>query len=182
MNKVVKLSQEDGLNRDLFHLFIPEFEDFPKELKLPSKYFVLLFVGNVDLIAGEKLLSWADNLIDRGIAYFCAWGNDCQKAENAVDLACVKKNNDEEAEYYGKNYFVMTTSHKEDSLDEFLWFGLNLSYPDEKHEKDCESNLVVVVENKDWNEQIIYRISDVQSFNKMMLEEETDNRLPSTNN
>lgn len=182
MNKIISIPQKDGLGRDLFYLFLPDFKEFPTHLELPSKNFGLLFACDVTSVKGEILLSWADNLIDNGLVYFCAWGKGSQETENAVDIACVEKKMRGEVDDNNNGYFVMTTSHDDEPLNEALWFALNLSYPDEKYVKDCESNLIIVVENKDWHKQILAGLSDVESFNKIMVEEETDNEPLTTDN
>lgn len=182
MFRINKLNQGDAVNRDLYSMFIPTFADFPKTLDLPSKYFVLLFACDARLIDGETLLSWAHSLMDNGLVYHCAWGEKSEDVEEAVDWACVERGIDEIGKYGDFDQFVMTTSHQDDSLDEFLWYGLNCALPDDQYADECKSNLIVVVENEDWKKQILFRLSDIEGFNEMMLKEETDNEESTANN
>jgi hypothetical protein len=52
-----------------------------------------------------------------------------------------------------KIHSIMATWHFEDTLDDALWFALFCSRPDYYYSESCNSNLIVVVKNKDWDGQ-----------------------------
>jgi hypothetical protein len=83
-----------------------------------SKYFTLLLAWDAPETEHEKLMEMFQPLVDRGLAYFCAWGSRCSEVHDAIDLCAVNK----EQANGPADYQLMTTWHDDEPLDEALWF------------------------------------------------------------
>jgi hypothetical protein len=106
-------------------------------------------------------------MIDQGIAYLCAWGPDCERVHDIFDEVHVMREIDEKREYP----HVMTTWHKDESLDEALWHMLNSAYPDEVLAETCGVDLAVSVANDQWAAHIQRRLSNMSQLNEEVLSE-----------
>lgn len=61
-------------------------------------------------------------LVRSGCRYLMAWGADCNDWEDAVDFASL------DATHFAKvddEQFVVTTAHRDESLDDVFWFAKN---------------------------------------------------------
>lgn len=86
----------------------------------------------------KRARSW----IDAGASYVCAWGPDSAEVEEAFDYASFLPE-------YGEPlpFTLMTTSHRDKTPDEALWFAFyNASPPDDL---DSELNAVVIIVDSD---------------------------------
>ncbi len=96
---------------------------------LPSPHFSCLLVCDARSWSDEIILAAADHLLDRGLAYFCAWGPDCERVHDLVDDAILRSEVDGPNYLHGddERYPVLTTWHSEETLDEALWYLLQRS-------------------------------------------------------
>jgi hypothetical protein len=58
----------------------------------------------------------------------------------------------------------MTTWHEDESLEEVMWFFLNVTNPDTYYEKSLNSNLVISIGNKAWDESILKLLQNPDSL------------------
>lgn len=86
----------------------------------------------------------AEQLIDSGCAYLCAWGPGCERVHDIFDEILVRMDPDP-----ADDSVVMTTWHADESIEEALWVFLRGTSPDERHEDSCRSGVVVVVGRAD---------------------------------
>jgi len=100
----------------------------------------------------ESLRMVARQLISRGMAYLCAWGNDCSRVHDQFDL---ERDPDEP-----ENRTVTTTWHSEEPLSEALWYFANVAYPDVSFELDCTDWVAISVANSDWEQEIRTELID----------------------
>jgi hypothetical protein len=56
----------------------------------------------------------------------------------------------------------MSTGHAGESLDEALWFALNVTSPSEEYESTCGSFVAITVANAEWDAQVQRRLSDLR--------------------
>jgi len=115
---------------------------------LPSqkKYFALLLAWDAPEIKQEELMELFRPLLDRGLAYLCAWGDRCENVHDAVDMCVVEK----DLRVGEADYLLMTTWHAKESLDEALWFFENLAIPAENHVFADFDRFAVAVGNHGW--------------------------------
>ncbi len=116
---------------------------------LPSPHFACLLAGDARGSPDALLLAIADHLLERGLAYFCAWGPDCEQVHDLVDQAVVLREVRE-----GRDYPVVTTWHADELLDEALWFLLNVAQPDPTLAQTCQSWVGITVANALWTTQM----------------------------
>ncbi len=64
---------------------------------------------------------------------------------------------------------VMTSWHTKDSLDEALWFALNVTFPDDELFDTCGSVLIVSVANEERDEYLQKRLANLQQFNEELV-------------
>jgi hypothetical protein len=165
MEKLIAYKAEAPFDRKLFSLSIPNLGSFPSQLEMPNQSFVLLLACDARQIKDSVITDFANLMIDRGIAYLCAWGPDCERVHDLFDLTYVMREIGEERRYP----HVMTTWHDAESLDEALWFMLFSAYPDEAFADTCGFDLAVSVANDEWGAHIQKRLSIVSQFNKEVL-------------
>lgn len=89
---------------------------------LPSPHFACLLASDARGAPDTLLLALADHLLERGLAYFCAWGPDCERVHDLVDQAAMLREVRK-----GQDYPIITTWHADEPLDEALWFLLNVA-------------------------------------------------------
>jgi hypothetical protein len=168
MEQLIAHKDEAPFDRKLFSLSIPTLESFPLKLELPSLSFVLLLACDARGIGDSVITGFANSMIDKGVAYLCAWGPECERIHDLFDLAFVKREIEERQQYPQ----VMTSWHHDESLDEALWFMLFSAYPDEAFADSCGVDLAVSVANDEWHTQIQRRLSNIKSFNEEMLSQD----------
>lgn len=165
MGKLIAYQDAAPFDRKLFSLSIPDLESFPPKLELPSQSFVLLLACDARGIGDSVITDFANSMIDRGIAYLCAWGPDCERVHDLFDLAFVMREIEE-----GRRYpHVMTSWHHDESLDDALWFMLFSAYPDGAFADTCGVDLAVSVGSDEWDAHIQRRLSNIKLFNEEML-------------
>ncbi len=130
-----------------------------RDLKYPSKYFVLFLAADFQNIENKQIIEVAKTLIDHGLSYICTWGPGCDYAYGAFDRANVIWEEDP-----GKDFHVMSTSHEDETLDEALWFCIFNAAVDDKLWDEC-STIAVAINEKSWAEKIETNLSDVAAFN-----------------
>ena len=168
MGELIAYKDEAPYDRRVFSLSIPNLASFPPTLVLPSPNFVLLLACDARLIETSAIATFASSMIDQGVAYLCAWGPDCERVHDIFDEVHVMREIDEKRQYP----HVMTTWHKDESLDEALWCMLNSAYPDEVLAETCRVDLAVSVANDQWAAHIQRRLSNMSQLNEDVLSEE----------
>ncbi len=103
----------------------------------------------------------ADYLLDRGLAYFCAWGPESERVHDLVDWAIERRELDglDYPPAIGDlRYLVMTTWHEEETLDDALSYLLVLAHPEVAYGATCKSRLAISVGSAAWASQIETRL------------------------
>jgi hypothetical protein len=101
---------------------------------------------NVDTIS-----EFAVAALSRGMVYFSAWGRNCDRFHDIVDEVMVE-------DELGKRRFVgpaandgvITTWHKDESLEEALDFFTTSAVPTDGFTDDSDFRLVICVGNLHW--------------------------------
>ncbi len=123
--------------RDLFLMALRSWEDWPRDLTLPSEHFCLLIAGDAETASDEAIGSLANAALDGGCVYMCAWGPGSQRLHTSFDTRIVDRVMAGESP---NALGVMTTS-------ETAW-------PDDAFADTCRSALIAVVGNADWVKSI----------------------------
>ena len=143
---VEKINSKDNFEREIILISVSDIEEFSlDELTELSKYFTLFVVNNKKVII-DKYFEKASELIKSGLAYFCTWGNECEKIHDIIDEEVVSLELKQTEDTDDENV-IMTTWHKNESLKEALWFFLMNTSPTEKYYSECKNSLVLLIGN-----------------------------------
>ena len=121
-------------------------QDVPSVLHSISANFCFFLALDATSIGDEQIRRTAKLLIEKGIAYFCVWGPDCERVHDLFDLERLPKE--------PRDRVVMTTWHSKDSLSEALWFFEYCVEPAEGFAADCRDWVALSVSNEPWAHQI----------------------------
>jgi len=98
-------------------------------------------------------------LLDRGLAYFCAWGHGCEDVHDTVDECVVER----ELEVGEAGYTLMTTWHDKEPLEEALEFFSMCAIPSEDQLRGDFERFAVAVGNSGWAERMGLFLADPTS-------------------
>lgn len=159
-------SNSSDYERDVLYSFVPNLSEISKDSEKISKYFILFIACDFSKYSIDELSDFTEKMLDEGVACVCTWGKDCGTMHDIFDEIIVYREVIEKREFP----HIMTTWHENDSLDEALWFGLLSASVDDDYVEECKSTLIIAVENEDWNKYLLSRLSNIDNFNKIMLE------------
>lgn len=162
MSQFTKFIDKGEFERDLFYTFVSKLSDISRDLSLFSKHFILFVACDFSQYTIDELNNFAKKMIDEGAVSICTWGKDCEKMHDIFDETIIYHKEIEKRELP----HIVTTWHEKDSLDEALWYALNVAFAVGEYEETCKSTLIAAVGNEDWNKQILKRLSDIESFNE----------------
>jgi hypothetical protein len=139
-------------NQEFAVLRLSDFR-WPSTVQLPSKRFRLLVAADMTNLDAEVVSSFASAALSCGMAYFCAWGPDCERLHDIFDEVIVK---DElgERRFSGPtaNDVIFTTWHSKDSLNEALDFFATCAVPTDGFLADSDFRLAICAGNTRWAE------------------------------
>ncbi len=145
----------DGVSqRELYALEVPDFEAMPPRVSLPSPHYACLVVCDAELVATARLQRFCRSLIGGGAVYVSTWGPGCERLHDlfrTTSLGLTK--------FRGPP--VTTTWHARESLDDALWYWVNLTAPAEPYADTCRSGLVVCVGLTAWSTRIRRALVDL---------------------
>jgi len=97
--------------------------------EVPAKNFVVVVAADTRDEKKGDMVEAAVALVRAGASYVCCWGPDCKRFHDCFDEADLTVNgprtNDRE---------VVTTWHKDEPLEEVLWFAVNTAWPSYAYE------------------------------------------------
>lgn len=147
--------EDESFERDLFLLSLPDIKSLDIPISLPSRHFVAFLAVDAVGIETHVLDEFFQKLISAGCAYFCAWGEDCERLHHIFHHSC-----------YDVEPLIFTTSQDNESLDDALWFFAYVTFPDDGYSDTCRSALAISIANPEWDAQIRRRLSDLEAFNR----------------
>jgi len=114
-----------------------------------SPNFGLLLAMDGQSIDSGKIGELAEKMADKGLAYLCAWGPDCERVHDIFDEIEVQRDLEKE-----DGSVIMTTWHSDESLEECLWFFVNSAFPDLAYEQSCKDWIIAPLGNEEWEKLI----------------------------
>lgn len=143
---IEEINSKDNFGRNIFLISVSSIKEFDiTRLAQNSKYFTL-FIANSEEVIIEEYSKKAKKLIESGLIYLCAWGEECEKIHDIFDEENVIMEINQEIETDNDNV-IMTTWHQDESLKEALYFFLMDTSPTEKYYSECKTSLVVIIGN-----------------------------------
>ena len=139
-------------------LSIDSIDELAKRIPHFHRYFTLFLAWDTPDIKEGKLMDIFRPLVNRGLAYFCAWGARCEDAHDAVDMCVVES----EIESGESDHLLMTTWHSDEPLEEALSFFETLAIPAENQVFDDFERFAVSVGNPTWATEMERVVSAVE--------------------
>ena len=130
-------------------------------LDLGSTHFCCLIAWDASHSTLEEVSSLIDRLRKAGCVYFVCWGPSCEWVHDIVN----------ESDPYSEGG-IMTTWHSNESLEEALWFFLNVTWPDREFEETFGAALGITVGSKEWAAEVRTALLHPRAFSKMVLDNE----------
>ena len=154
---VSRLIDRVGRPRKMHVFAIESIQALTEILPHRTRYFTLLLAWNAppSVEKGELADLFRPLVLERGLAYFCAWGSRCELVHDAVDISAVEQ----EARRDPLDYVTMTTWHAKETLENAVWFFRHLAIPSESHVFADFSRFAVSVGNPEWDAVIRQGIS-----------------------
>ena len=146
MMNIEKISNDSVSGRDLYFVSLLCPEDISNEITLSSANFVCLIAWDSENASKEDISNLVVPLIKSGCSYFCTWGAGCERLHDIIDDIILDLNVVPEISV------IMTTWHYDDSLEDALFFFLNVTWVDEYYEDTTNSSLAISINS---NEQAI---------------------------
>ncbi len=135
-------------DRDFAVFDLPQLS-WSADIRIPSRRFRMLVAADVDSVTSETMADFSRRALDQGMAYFCAWGKGCERFHDIVDEVIAAAEAPGPAETNGD--VVMTTWHKDQSLEEALDFLATCACPTDGLVLESEYRLVLCIGNSDWS-------------------------------
>lgn len=148
----------------VFRCHVSSFYDL-KKIDFPTPHFILLLAANYISINQKEMVDIAAELISKGNACLCAWGDGCTNGDTNWDIAAVESESEKK---YG--FFTMTTWHEDVSLEEAVWYALNVAFVDDQI-WDSTSVILATIENEDWKQEIELICTHPKKFNQRLLDD-----------
>jgi hypothetical protein len=146
MNTVAADTDDSKHSRIFLTQRVETLQSLPEALSSEFSSFVLFLSVDARTVPNESIRGVARRLLDRGLAYLCVWGPDCERVHDQFDL----ERDDKEQ----KGFVVMTTWHDEGSIEEALWFSITCAVPDDGFASAYDRWVGVSVGVDDWEQKI----------------------------
>jgi hypothetical protein len=150
----------DDSKRGLYLLDCDTFADIlPAVSHLPGKHFVTLLIADFSSTTRDDIVALSKQLISAGSRYFCAWGQECQIAHLAFDLACCEFETDNE-------HVILTTDHSKESVEDAIWFTLVCAYPVDPYDQEWRATIAICVNDKAASQTVRKAFTDPATFSE----------------
>jgi len=126
--------------------------------------FTVLLLIDADRYSDDVITGLAERLLERGLAYLCAWGPGCARVHLLFDIGYIGDGSKD----WGR--FLMTTDHADEALAEALWFAIDLAISEDVTDV-AESAVVIGVDNADWRTEILTRVGDLDELRRHVVED-----------
>ncbi len=139
----------DKQTKDIYLCPTTTIDMLAEQITLTSPNFGLLLAMDARSIDSGRIGKLAEKMADKGLAYLCVWGPDCERVHDIFDEIDVQR----DLEPTDDNV-IMTTWHSAESLEESLWFFVNCAFPAETYEQSCKEWIVAPIGNDEWEQTI----------------------------
>lgn len=136
-----------------------------KDLPFKNKPFLCMTIG-LEKLSEKSLTEIARNLVNNGCILTASAGDKCIEMENEVDLAYIEEI--ENKKYQGnppESAFVSTTSHKDESMEDAIFFFFFSAHASDENEQLYKDYLILFLgENLQKEKQWMGKIKDYPKF------------------
>lgn len=157
----LELKTADGpLDRKLFALQVLASDEVLAATQSVAPHFAVFLAWDATSVATEEISRLATQLHNRGLAYLCAFGPDCERVHDIFDEVGIELDGARPSDSV-----IMTTWHDDESLEDALWFFVNCSSPDAAYEDTCRIGIAVTIGNSQWATQVADYLSNLSKLN-----------------
>ena len=157
----LELRAADGpLGRQLFSLQVSASDEILAATQAVAPHFAVFLAWDATTVATEEISRLATLLHNRGLAYLCTFGPDCERVHDIFDEVELELEGARPSESV-----IMTTWHDDESLEDALWFFVNNSFPDAAYEDTCHTGIAVTIGNRQWAIQVADYLSNLPKLN-----------------
>ena len=121
-------------------------EELSDAVQLRNPQFTPFLAWDAPAVDQAQLRKWMQPLVDRGLVYFCVWGRECKAVHDAADMCDIERGKGSG----NPDFFVMTTWHDDEPLEEVLWFFQMLALPTDASIVGNLDRFAVAVGNPKW--------------------------------
>ena len=171
MTVITKVGFDPLTERELYSLSIDRLDEIPESINLSSEHFACFIAWDSESTSVDEISKLVEVLIKNGGAYFCSWGNDCQRVHDIIDgIDAYPYNNIGSPE----DSVIMTSWHENESIDEALYYFLTFTSPDEFYESSMNSSLAISIGSKEWSNVIDSALMNPTIFRENIEAKEVD--------
>jgi hypothetical protein len=148
------------LDRRLFALQVADSSEVLGATQAVAPHFAVFLAWDASSVATEEISCLATLLHNRGLAYLCAFGPGCERVHDTFDEVELELDSARPSQSV-----IMTTWHKDESLEDALWFFVNNSFPDAAYEDTCRTGIAITIGNTQWATQVADYLSNLPKLN-----------------
>lgn len=130
-------------------------------------YFILFLADNSHNLNIEKVSSFMDTMLKKGMVYLCTWGRNCELIHDIADKKICSSNLSKD-----EGNTILTTWHKNQNLAEALWYALKSAVPAEKYCNDAVSVIAVSINDEKIYSKIKYYTDNPDILDRKVLGDE----------
>lgn len=150
----------DKLGRPVLVGRVDQLDEWPSIATEPGKRFVFLLVTDGEAPSVDQCSLLADDLLDRGCAYFSSWGPGCELAHDVLDESIVWREVDAGREITNNSPLIMTDWHSKWTLRETIWFFMRHTKPDESMEEGVDTSVALVCGSPELFDKVVATFRD----------------------
>ena len=148
------------LDRQLFALQVSASSEILAATQAVAPHFAVFLAWDATSASTEEISGLATMLHNRGLAYLCAFGPDCERVHDIFDEVELELKSARPSDSV-----IMTTWHDDESLEDALWFFVNNSFPDAAYEDTCHTGIAVTIGSSQWATQVADYLSNLSKLN-----------------
>src|SRR6266581_6511557 len=149
IRNVISEALPDRPVKDIYLCSSPTIEMLAAGITPTSPNFGLLLAIDAQAVDASQIGQLAKSLANKGLAYLCAWGPDCERVHDIFDEIEVQRDLEQK-----DDNVIITTWHADESLEESLWFFVNCAFPSQAYEQSCKEWIVAPIGNDGWGQMI----------------------------
>jgi hypothetical protein len=134
--------------KDLWLCSIVDIESLGEAITPTSPHFGLFLALDALSLDVERIRRVAQELLQKGLVFLCAWGPDCERVHDIFDEIAIEMDPKQD------KAVVMTTWHSDESLQEAAWFFINSAFLDEAYARTCQNWIFAAIGHSDWEKVI----------------------------
>jgi hypothetical protein len=140
MEYLGRLAVYEG-NPQLWLISAENLASIPDQLTHSSPFFALFTAMDLSLSEIQASEPSAVLLVNAGLAYFCAFGKNCEALHDRIDDADVARIEATPERDYDSDV-VMTTWHSKHTLHQALWYFINCANPTDRYSQGCDDYII----------------------------------------